>query len=178
VQGLREDGGGTLCHSSAMAEQRPDVTTPETSTEAPPSKTRETVIVGAPFESEDVPPAFVNLVTVDGGDALTVNLFYVHPAKITRLVDSSEAVRASGGVKIGEIMRVPSEPVARIALSMNTAAELMVSLFRGIVLGSPGLREELLPVAGARMGALARMVDLGDIFSEQQELPQQEEENE
>jgi hypothetical protein len=131
------------------------------------------VIVGAPFETEDLPPTFANLVTVDGGtDALTINLFYVHPTKITRLLNSPDPAREGNGVRTGDIVRIPSEPVARLAISMNTAADLMVALFRCMAGGSTGLREELLPVAGARMGAMARLIGLGDIFS-----PPQDEEN-
>jgi hypothetical protein len=128
------------------------------------------VIVGAPFETEDLPPTFANLVTVDGGsDALTVNLFYVHPTKITRLLNSPDPALEGGGVRVDDVVRIPSEPVARLAISMNTAADLMVAIFRCMAGGSKGLREEVLPVAGARMGAMARVIGLGDIFSPPEE---------
>lgn len=147
-----------------MAEQ-PSAAPPEMSAEPPPSQSPDPIGVRAPLETEDVPPTFTNLLYVEGTkDALTVNFFYMAPTKISRILANPERY----GERLDGILRVPSEPVARVALSMTTAAHMMVELYRAIVFSAPGLREELL----ARAHEASREIDRAAGF--QQPLPPEE----
>lgn len=128
--------------------------------DTPPNQNPLRVVIGVPFESEDVPPTFANLIEVESNlDSVIVNLFYMPPAKISRILASTDPVKDGFGEKIGDVVRVPSEPVTRLALSMNTAANLIVELYRAIVFGSPGLRDELLALARERIRGIDRLVE-------------------
>jgi hypothetical protein len=147
-----------------MVEERPNAAPPKTTPgevpETPPNQASLGVMIGVPFESEDVPPTFANLIEVESNlDSVIVNLFYMPPAKISRILGSADPVKDGFGEKVGDVIRVPSEPVTRLALSMNTAANLMGELYRAIVLGSPGLRDELLALARERFREINRLVD-------------------
>jgi hypothetical protein len=160
-----------------MGEELPNAAPPEaTPGEVPttlPNQNPLRFVVGVPLESEDVLPTFANLIEVESNlDSVIVNLFYMSPAKISRILASTDPVKDGFGEKIGGVVRVASEPVTRLALSMNTAANLMVELYRAVVFGSPGLRNELLAVARERIKDIDRLVDwTGPPPNEGQDVP-------
>jgi hypothetical protein len=127
--------------------------------EAPKERAGLPILITSPLESEDRPPSLANLVNVESGqDSMVVDLFYMAPSKISRILNSKDPVGDGYGVTVQDVIRVPSEPVARVGLSMHTAAELIGQLYHAIAAGSPGLRGELFARINSRVSSINQMV--------------------
>lgn len=150
-----------------MAEQ-PSATPPEMSAEPTPSQDPDPIAVRSPLETEDVPPAFANLFYVEGSkDAMTVNFFYMSPTKISRILASANPEQF--GRRLDGVIRIPSEPVARVALSMSNASNLMVELYRAIVFSTPSIRDELLARARDAIADIDRLAERQEPFAATEE---------
>jgi hypothetical protein len=94
-----------------------------------------------PEEAEERPPAPANFVNVSGDGALiALDFFYVPPAKLARLV-AGETTEDTQRTDSSVTLR--SEPVARVALPLTSAADLAIALIERIDEALPELRESL-----------------------------------
>jgi hypothetical protein len=124
-----------------MAEQ-PSATPPEMSAEPTPSQGPDPIAIRAPLETEDVPPTFSNIFYVEGSrEALAVSFFYLAPTKISRILASPNPEQH--GQRVDGVIRISSEPLARVAISMSNASALVLELYRAILFSAPSLRDEL-----------------------------------
>lgn len=95
------------------------------------------IYITPPPATDATPPAFANQVRVIGGaDAMVVHLYFV---SATQVASASEGRAAPGVRKEGNTIYVESEPVARIALPLSTAAELAMLIIKNVAEGTPRL---------------------------------------
>ena len=91
---------------------------------------------------QSAPKATANFVNVSGeGDLVSLDFFYVHPAKVARLLTGQPG--GDGVTRDQETVYIRSEPVARVALPLTTAADFALALIERIDEAMPQMREVL-----------------------------------
>jgi hypothetical protein len=114
----------------------------------------------APPETEDQAPVAANFVNVSGdGDLFSLDFFYVHPAKVDRIFEG--AALGDGATREGDTVVLRAKPVARIAIPLTTATELVTELVERIGSGVPHLRG-VLEDFGSKLHALSHTEGLDD----------------
>ncbi len=124
-----------------------------------PAPIIERVIVAPPADVEATPPPVANLVTVTGNaDMLTVEFFYVHPNRISRMGVSSkkESDAALEPFEAGYTLR--SLPVARVALPISIAGQVIVRLMQSVISGMPALVSNFMGMKDEIEQAVAKAV--------------------
>jgi hypothetical protein len=107
-----------------------------------------------PSESEDRAPITANFVNVYGeGDLFAMDFFYVHPGKVARIFEGAPLGEA--GTRQGDTVLLKSDPVARVAIPLTTATELITELIQRIGTGVPHLRG-VLEDFGVKLHALSQ----------------------
>jgi hypothetical protein len=118
-----------------------------TSTPAPPA-TRPTVFIIPPEETDRKAPPFANEVRVIGvPDAMTLHMYYV---SATQAYGVPEGPERTGVRRTEKSIVIESEPVARVALPITTAAELALLILRNVA-NSPEMNAQLREIT-ARIG--------------------------
>ncbi|MFO0678349.1 MAG: hypothetical protein U0169_17560 [Polyangiaceae bacterium] len=104
-----------------------------------------------PTDSEDRPPVLANFANVHGdGDVLTVDFFYVNPARVERIFDGQDP--GPDAERSGDTVSLRSEPVARVALPLTTVAELVLEMTQTVAESAPHLRDALAEFANRMRG--------------------------
>jgi hypothetical protein len=110
-----------------------------------------------PVEQEDTPPSYANQVRVYGGtDAVIIEFYYMNHAKY---FDAMRGVlTAPNTSRQGNMLQVRTVPVARVAIPLTSAADLITNVMSTVVGGAPTL-QRLLSEWGERIAELLATVN-------------------
>jgi hypothetical protein len=112
-----------------------------------------TIYLKPPVATDASSPPYANNIRVIGGaDGLIVHCYYISS---TRLFGAPEG-HPQPGVSIvgdGTTAMIEAEPVARVAMSVTTAAELAFLLIKNIVEGAPEIANSLTLWGGTTRGS-------------------------
>ena len=104
------------------------------------------VSADAPEEALDLPPPPANVVSVAGdGALLEVGFFYLSPSKLAQAAAPSSASgeTTEPAADLPADLTLRATPVARVALPITAAAELVLALIERIDDAIPEMRETL-----------------------------------